>query len=186
MVSPMSLWLPVLVSAVVAFIASSVIHMVLPFHRGDMKGLPNEDGVLDAIRKSNVAPGDYVFPYAGSMEAMKDPGFVAKYAKGPVGFLTITPGRPVSMRNELTMWFLYLVLVSFFAAYVARAALEPGEHYLRVFRVTGTVAFVGYSLALFQNSIWYRRNWGATLRSVIDGLVYALLTAGTFGWLWPK
>ena len=186
MVSPMSLWLPVLVSAVVAFIASSVIHMVLPFHRGDMKGLPHEADVLDAFRKANVPPGDYVFPYAGSMDAMKSPEYVAKHTQGPVGFLTVVPGGPVTMAKELTMWFLYLLLVSFFAAYVARAALEPGTHYLRVFRVTGAVAFVGYSLALFQNSIWYRRNWGATLRSVIDGLVYALLTAGTFGWLWPK
>jgi len=32
----------------------------------------------------------------------------------------------------------------------------------------------------------YKRNWGTTLKSVFDGLVYALFTAGAFGWLWPR
>jgi len=45
--------------------------------------------------------------------------------------------------------------------------------------------FGGYALALLQNSIWYKRAWNFTLKSMADGLVYALLTAGTFGWLWP-
>jgi len=186
MVSALSLWLPILVSAVIVFIASSVIHMVLPFHRSDMKGLPNENDVLDALRKANVAPGDYVFPYCSSMQAMKEPDFVARYAKGPVGFMTLAPGGKMSMTSSLVLWFIYSLMASLFAGYVAGAALGPGAHYLKVFRFAGTVAFVGYSLALLQNSIWYRRNWGTTIRSMIDGFVYALLTAGTFGWLWPK
>lgn len=41
------------------------------------------------------------------------------------------------------------------------------------------------ALALLQNSIWYKRKWSSTLKSMADGLVYALVTAGTFGWLWP-
>ena len=67
-----------------------------------------------------------------------------------------------------------------------RRALGPGAHYLSVFRFAGTVAFAGYSLGLLQNSIWYKRNWGTTARGMIDGLVYGLLTAGVFGWLWPR
>jgi hypothetical protein len=55
-----------------------------------------------------------------------------------------------------------------------------------VFRLVGTAAFMGYSLALLQHSIWYKRNWGTTLKSVFDGLLYGLLTAGVFGWLWPR
>ncbi len=186
MISAVSLWLPILVSAVIVFIASSVIHMLLPFHRGDMRGLPNEAEVLESLRKAGIPAGDYVFPYAGSMEAMKDPDYVARYAKGPVGFLTLLPGGPITMTGSLVMWFVYSVVVSLFAGYVAGAALTPDTHYLQVFRVVGATAFMGYSMALLQNSIWYKRNWGATLRSVIDGFVYALLTAGTFGWLWPR
>jgi len=25
-----------------------------------------------------------------------------------------------------------------------------------------------------------------TIKEVVDGLIYGLLTAGTFGWLWPR
>jgi hypothetical protein len=78
------------------------------------------------------------------------------------------------------------VIVSIFAAYIAGRALGPGAPYLEVFRFAGSTAFAGYALALAQNSIWYKRNWGATLKSMFDGLVYALLTAGTFGWLWSR
>jgi hypothetical protein len=76
--------------------------------------------------------------------------------------------------------------VSYFAAYVTGHALESGANYLAVFRFAGTTAFLGYSLALLQESIWHKRNWGTTLKMVGDGLVYGALTAGTFGWLWPR
>ena len=186
MVSVMSLWLPILVSAVIVFVASSVIHMLLPFHKGDMKGLPNENDVLGALRKFNIPPGDYVLPYCSSMDAMKSPEFTEKHNKGPVGFLTLVPPGPVTMTKSLIAWFIFSVVVSVFAGYVAGAALAPGAHYLKVFQFVGTTAFMGYSMALFQGAIWYKRNCAATMRSVIDGFVYALLTAGTFGWLWPK
>jgi hypothetical protein len=57
---------------------------------------------------------------------------------------------------------------------------------LRVFRFVGVTAFIGYTVALRQMSIWYRRAWSTTLKATVDGLIYALLTAGTFGWLWPR
>ena len=89
------------------------------------------------------------------------------------------------MGAQLAGWFAYLVVVSIFAGYLAGAALPPGANYLDVFRFAGTTAFAGYSLALLQNSIWWRRGWGFTVRSMVDGLLYACLTAGVFGWLWP-
>ena len=45
MVSISALWLPILLSAVIVFVASSIIHMVLPVHRGDYRKLPEEDRV---------------------------------------------------------------------------------------------------------------------------------------------
>jgi hypothetical protein len=175
-----------LVSAVAVFIVSSIIHMVLPFHRGDYKQLPNEDAVMDAMRKAGVGAGDYVFPYAGSMAAMKDPKWVEKRTTGPAGFATIVKAGPPSMTGSLVLWFVFSFVVSLFAGYLAGSVLAPGAGYLRVFQVVGASAFMGYSLALMQNSIWYHRNWGATFRSMADGLVYALVTAGVFGWLWPN
>jgi hypothetical protein len=186
MVPVMSLWVPILGSAVLVFVASFIIHMVLPFHRKDLHKLPNEDEVQDGLRRFNIPPGDYALPCAGSPEGMKKPEFIEKMQKGPVVFMTISPGRSPSIAKNLVLWFLYSVLVSFFAAYITGRALPSGASYLAVFRFIGSTAFMGYSLALLQNSIWYNRNWGATLRSMLDGLIYGLLSAGMFGWLWPR
>lgn len=186
MVPIMSLWVPIVLSAVLVFLASALFHMVLPLHKNDLRRFPNEDAALDAFRRLNAPPGDYGAPMAGSMAAMKVPAFVEKLKKGPLVFATIAPGGSPSMGKPLTLWFLYSIVVSIFAAYIAGRALEPGAHYLEVFRFAGCTAFLGYSMALAQQSIWWRKNWGTTIRSMIDGLVYGLLTAGTFGWLWPR
>ena len=82
-------------------------------------------------------------------------------------------------------WFVYSIVVSLIAGYVAGVALLPGADYLRVFQIAGCVAFTGYALGLAQASIWGGKNWGTTLRGMADGLLYGLLTGGTFGWLWP-
>lgn len=186
MVSLMALWLPVVVSAVIVFVASSIIHMVLPYHRSDYGKLPAEGVVLEALRKFNIPPGDYLMPCAGSPKAMRTPEFIEKMTRGPVVFMTVMPsGRP-SMVGSLVQWFIYCLVVGIFAAYIAGRALGPGANYLAVFRFAGCTAFIGYGLALWQNTIWYKRRWIVTLKSTIDGLVYGLLTAGTFGWLWPR
>lgn len=185
MVSIISLWLPILLSAVMVFIISSFIHMVLPYHRTDFRKVESEDEVMEALRKFNIPPGDYVIPCAGTPQEMKNPEFIEKMTKGPVVFMTVIKSGPPSMTGNLIQWFIYSILVGIFAAYIAGRALGPGAGYLEVFRFAGTTAFIGYSLALLQNSIWYKRNWVATLKSVFDGLIYGLFTAGTFGWLWP-
>ena len=180
-----TLLIPILLSAVFVFLASSILHMVLKYHKNDFSKVPSEDAVLEAFRKLNVTPGDYCVPYAGSMEAMKSPAFLEKFQKGPVVTMTVSAGGSMNMGSQLMYWFLYSVVISFFAAYITGRVLPAGTHYLEVFRVAGTVAFMGYAMALPQFSIWYKRNWGTTLRSMMDGLLYSLLTAGTFGWLWP-
>jgi hypothetical protein len=186
MVSLTSLTIPILLSAVIVFVASAIIHMVLPYHRSDLRKLPQEDDVIEALRRFKLQPGDYAIPHAGSPAGMKDPIFIENMTKGPVAFMTVAPSGPPSMGTSLALWFVYCVIVSFCAAYVAGRALGPGAHYLEVFRFAGCAAFLAYSLALLQNSIWWKRNWGMTLKTMFDGLVYAGLTAGTFGWLWPR
>ncbi len=132
-----------------------------------------------------VTSCDYCAPYAGSMEAMKSEAFQEKFKKGPVVTMTVSDGSAMNMGRQLMQWFLYSVVISLFAAYMTGRVLPAGAPYLEVFRVAGTVAFMGYAMALPQFSIWYKRNWNTTLRSMFDGLLYSLLTAGTFGWLWP-
>lgn len=179
------LWLPILLSAVFVFLVSSVIHMALPWHKGDYSKVPNEDKVMDALRPFAIPPGDYMMPRASSMKDMSSPEFTEKMKKGPVMIFTVVPNGPATMGKSLTLWFLYSVLVGFFAAYLTGRTLAAGADYLEVFRYIGTTAFLGYSLALLQTSIWYRRAWSTTIKSMIDGLIYALVTAGVFGWLWP-
>ena len=184
MISLTALWLPILLSAIVVFVASSIIHMALRWHAADFKKVPAEDAVLDALRPFNLASGDYVAPLPASAAQMKSPEFKAKIERGPRVMVTVL-GRQGSMARGLAVWFVYLIVVGVFAAYVAGLTLGAGAAYMTVFRVTSTVAFAGYALALWPSWIWYSRSLGSTIRTTIDGLVYALLTGGVFGWLWP-
>lgn len=186
MVPLTALWLPVLVSAVFVFFASFVIHMVLPFHRNDYGQVPSEDAVMDALRKFSIPPGDYFLPCAGSPAAMKSPEYKAKVEKGPLVVMTVMGREDYGMGKRLVQWFLFCIVVAIFAGYVTGRAFGPGTSYRTVFRFVGTVAFACYAVGLWQNSIWYARKWSTTIKSTIDGLIYGLLTAGTFGWLWPK
>jgi hypothetical protein len=180
-----ALWLPILLSAVLVFVVSSLIHMMTPWHRSDYPKLANEDRVMDALRPFAIPHGDYMVPRPSSPEEMRSPAFAEKIKKGPVIMMTVMPGS-LAMGKQLTGWFIYAVVVGFFAAYVASRALPVGSPYLQVFRFVGATAFIGYALALWQMSIWYRRAWLTTIKATVDGLIYALLTAGTFGWLWPR
>jgi hypothetical protein len=186
MVPLTSLLLPILLAAVLVYVASSLIHMVTPLHKNDVRQLPKEDAVIAALRPLAIPPGDYVVPHVGTHGNLKNPELVDKMNKGPVIFMTVVPNGPPAMAKSLTLWFVYCILVSVFAAYIASRAVGPGTEYLEVFRFAGTTAFSGYALALLQNSIWWQRNWGTTLRGMLDGLIYGLLTAGVFGWLWPR
>ncbi len=181
-----ALWLPILLSAVIVFVVSSLIHMFTPWHKNDYPKLPNEDKAMDALRPLAIPPGDYMMPLPSGREEMRSPAFAEKLKKGPVMILTVFPNGMMSMTKSLTLWFLYAVVIGVFAGYVAGRALPTGSPYLQVFRFAGVTAFLGYSAALWQMSIWYRRSWTITIKSTIDGLLYALLTAGTFGWLWPR
>jgi hypothetical protein len=181
-----ALWLPILLSAVIVFLASFIMHMVLSYHKSDYRGLPDEDRVTDAMRGAGVTPGPaYFFPYF-SFKEMKSAPVIEKMKRGPVGLLTVLPSGPPAMGKNLVQWFLYSVVISIFAAYLSGRLLAPGTAFLQVFRVVGTVAWLGYGAAHVQESIWSGRSWVVTLKHLFDSVIYAVLTAGIFGWLWPK
>ncbi len=186
MISLMDLWLPVLLSAVLVFVVSSILHMVLQYHKSDYAKLPGEANVMEAMRKEGVSPGNYMFPCPGNMKDMGSPEMLEKYKQGPVAFLNVFPSRPPAMGKSLLLWFLFSLVISFFAAYLASRTLGAGTDYLQVFRVVGTVAFLGYAGAQPVDSIWMGQKWSTTLKHIFDGLMYALVTAGCFGWLWPQ
>jgi hypothetical protein len=186
MVSLGQLLIPILLAAIFVFILSAIIHMVLPIHKADYRGLPNEDEVRAAIRKGNPAPGQYMTPYCSDMKAMGTPEMVKKFTEGPVGLFYLRRPGPPTMTGSLIGWFIYCLVISIFVAYLSCHALASGTPYLQVFRIAGTAAWLGYAGATAAGSIWLGKPWSITGKEIFDGLLYGLVTAGTFGWLWPK
>ncbi len=180
-----TLWLPIVLSAIIVFIASSIMHMVLPYHRSDYKQLPEEDKLLAALRGAGLQRGLYMFPF-GTHKDMKSPTMIEKYKQGPVGMLTVFPSGPPVIPKFMGLWFVYCLIIGFFVAYLTWHTVAFGAQYRVVFRVAGTAGFMAYGLGLLSNGIWKGQPWGMVLKEVMDGLIYGLLTAGTFGWLWPR
>ena len=180
-----SLWLPVLVSAALVWIASAIVWMALPHHKSDFSKLESEDGVADALRKLSLAPGQYLLPYMGDMKAMKDPAFVKRLEAGPIAMFRVRPNGVPTMGKNLTLYFIYCFLVSFVTAYVARHTLTPGASGFDVFRLTGTIAIASYTMAVFPESIWMWRPWSTTIKNAFDSIAYGLITGLVFAWLWP-
>jgi hypothetical protein len=179
------LWLPIVLSAVLVFILSSLIHMVFKYHNSDYRKLGNEDEVRAAINKGTPGPGQYIIPYVVGPSAMKDPANVKKLTEGPSGVLVLRqPGLP-QMGSYLVQWFIYLLVISFLVALVGAHTISPGAGSHFTFHVIGLVAFLAYAGSLAQGAIWRAQPWSATLKEIFDGFLYALVTAGTFVLLWP-
>ena len=186
MIGLSALWLPILLSAVFVFIASSVIHMLLPWHKGDFKRLPQEDQITAALRPLAIPPGDYMLPKPDSMQQLRTPEYADRLAKGPVMMLTVMPNGMTPMGGMLAKWFVYLLVVAVIAAAITVPVLPRGADSRVVFHTIAVAAFLGYGMALWQMAIWYHRSLGTTIRSTVDSLSYALITAATFCWLWPR
>lgn len=179
------LWLPILLSAVFVFVVSSIIHMATPLHKGDCRKLQNEDAVMDALRAGGVERGTYMFPFCCSMKDMNSPEMNEKRKRGPVGSLTIMASGACNMGMSLFLWFVFSLIVSILTAYVTWHALGAGLAYRPVFRLAGTAAILGYAIGCFPDSIWKGVPWSTTAKFILGGVIYGLVTAGTFGWLWP-
>ena len=185
MVPLTALWLPILLAAIIVFVASFIMHMLLPYHRSDYKKLPDEDKICAAIRAAGVSRGLYMFPHCTHKD-MKSPETIEKFKQGPVGIMTVFPSGPPAMPKFMGLWFVYCLVIGFFVAYLTGRTLPPGARYLAVHRVAGCTAFMAYGLGHLSNGIWKGQPWSVTIKEVIDGLIYGLLTGGTFGWLWPR
>ncbi|MGD8867723.1 MAG: hypothetical protein PVI01_08830 [Gemmatimonadales bacterium] len=182
-VSLISLWLPILLSAVIVFFAAFVAWMVLPHHRSDWVGIANEWRLLQAIEDLGLERGQYVFPRAMTPEGAKEPEASEKLKTGPVGSLIIRDAP--NLKRSLIYYFLFTLAVSFLVAYVGYAAIPVAAGYAHVFRVLGTTAFLAYAAAEVPTAIWFGHTWGSVWKSVVDGLAFGLLTGAVFGWLWP-
>ena len=182
-VSLVSLWLPILLSAIVVFFASSVMHAVLTYHNKDWRKLPDEESARSLLQGLDL--GQYFVPHAADAKERASEEWMQKYREGPAVMVTVTPHGDVKMMRQMTQWFGYCIVMSLFIACLASVALTPGAAYMEVFRLVGIGAFLGYAGSAAIGSIWFGYTWSKTSKDLIDGLVYALITAGFFGWLWP-
>jgi hypothetical protein len=160
--------------------------MASPWHKSDYPRYSRESEILDALRPLAIPPGDYFMPRPSSMAEMQSPEFKEKQARGPVVLMTVFPNGGMRMGGTMARWFVYLVVVSIFAALVAGTTLSRAEPTALVFHTAALVAFAGYALALWQLSIWYRRSLSITIKSTVDAVIYAAITGGVFAWLWPR
>jgi hypothetical protein len=173
------LWMPIVLASVFCFVASALLWMVLPIHKGDYRSTgEKEDALLNALR--GLSAGVYMLPWCQGKEAANS----EKMKTGPWAMITVMD--KCNMGRSLVLWFLYLLLVNVFVAYIAwHAHPRPGWEYLKVFQVVGATAFLS-GMGVVCGSIWEGKPWSQSLKGLFDALIYALLTAGTFGWLWPK
>ena len=179
-------WLPILLSAVAVFIVSSIIHMVLPWHKSDYPKVPNEEAVRSALGPLSILPGDYMVPRPSGRDEMKSAEFAEKVRVGPNVIMTVLPNGPWSMSRNLILWFLYLVVVGILVAALAGSALPRIPEHHEIIHFITVAAFMGYAVALWQNSIWYRRAWSFTIKATVDAVIYGFVTAMIFAWLWPQ
>ena len=180
-----SLWLPILLSGVFVFIASSLLHMVFKIHNKDYSAMDGEDSIREAMRGQNISPGLYVFPHCSSMKEMGTPEHLEKLNRGPNGFLTVVENGPPRMGKLLALWFGFSLLISLFVAYLTSLTLDASAASREVFRIAATIGVLGYSVSVISDSIWKSVPWPVTLKFIFDGVVYSLVTAATFAWMWP-
>ncbi len=175
-----SLWMPIVVSAVFVWIMSALVWMLLPWHKSDWIRPGDEEALRAALK--GATPGNYMLPYCIDPNDLKDEAVRQKFIDGPLAYITVIPNGLPKMGPKLMMTFAYYLVVGIIAAYFVSRTVGAGN-YLEVFRVAGTTAFVAYGIAYIQDSIWFGRPWSLTAKTLLDALIYALLTGGVFGWL---
>lgn len=181
-----SQWLAIVLAAVIVWVASAIVWMVLPHHKKEFSKLPDEDGAANALRPQNLKPGQYAIPYCADMKDQAKPEMIEKYEKGPIALITVFPNGKPDMTKSLILSFIHYLFVGVIVAYVlSRTIHTPGVEYLTVFRLAGVVSWSAYGLAYIWQPIWFGMPWGTAIKHIADALLYALLTAGVFAWQWP-
>jgi hypothetical protein len=183
-VSLNALWLPILLSAVGVWFASFLIWAISPLHKKDWKGLPDENAFAAAIKGLAIPPGNYGFPHAADNKACRDPEFKKKWTEGPAGMLSVWPTK-TAMGPKMLLTFIVYILMGVFIAYIGSLALMPGADQKSVFRLVGAAGILGYCFSFLPNAIWFNHTPRAIVQCVIDGVIYGLITAAVFAFMWP-
>ncbi len=177
------LWLPILLSAVAVFIVSSLIWTVIQWHNSDWNKLPDEDRAREALK--GVPPGQYTVPHAADGKARKDPEWLRKAKEGPALMMVVWKGDPTQMGSQLVQWFIYCLVISTLLGWIASVTLENGAAFGLVFHYVAIIGSLAYAGAHAMGAIWFGHSWSRTIKDIVDGIIYAVVTAAVFAWLWP-
>lgn len=184
MIPTAQLWLPIVLSAIGVFIASSLIHTVLKWHQSDYGKLGNEDEVRAAINRGSPAPGLYVVPH--HLEGPKmSPELERKFVEGPIAMINLRANGVPKMGPFLGKWFLLNLAVALIVGHLAGHALGVGHPRHGVFLFTGITTFLAYGAGSVSDGIWMGRPWPAVRKDLLDALIYGLVTGTIFLCLWP-
>ena len=176
------LWLPIVVSAAAVWFWSFLSWAALSLHKRDRVAPPDEDGLMEAVRRLGLGPGSYMFPWIEHKD-QRDPAKVAKWKAGPIGTLTVF--GPMSMPANMLASFGWNLLSSFLIGYVAAEAPPRGADFGKVMQVVGTVGVLAYTTAGFTTLIWFQGRPNAKVMHVVDGVVQGLATGAVFAAMWP-
>ena len=179
------LWLPIIATAVLIFIASSLIHMVFKWHNADYKKLANEDDVRAAVRAGSPPPGQYVIPHCMDMKEMQADAMQKKYVEGPIAFLTVRENGPPAMGSSLSLWFVYCIIIAAIAGAIVLQVYGLSANAQRAGCLVGLVSFLTFVGGSVQMGIWMGKPWGSVAKDALDGFIYAGIAGLTFMWLWP-
>ena len=180
------IWLPTLVTAVLIFFASSLIHMVFKWHNSDYRKLGNEDDVRAVIRAAKPAPGQYVIPHCMDMKDMAGEAMLQKFREGPVALLTVRPSGTPNMGKSLGMWFVFCLAVAALAGCIAIGVIPVGKaNGQSAGCLVGLISLLTYFGGSVQMAIWMGKPWSAVTKDLLDSLIFSIISALVFMWVWP-
>jgi hypothetical protein len=160
-VSLAQLWLPILIATVCVFFTSSIIWMLLPYHKPDIKFIPNETEFDEAMAKLK-----------------------ARWKSGPWGTINVMGQQPNFAINLLKTFIAY-GLITTMVAYIAGMSVGPGAEYMHVFRAVATAGVLGHCMGGLANAFFMGTPTRFIFTSFIDGVIFALITAGVIASMWP-
>ncbi len=182
----LDLWLPVVLGAVLVFAAGAVLWMCIPgWHNPDMKVLPDEAAFTADLKKHSLSPGRYMWPNCNTGAEMQSDEFKARWESGPWGVLSVPAGKPNFAKN-LGITFAFNLAVCAATAFLASKTFGAGAAYWDVFAFTGIASGLAFATMGLPHSVYNLTPRRGMITNLVDGVIYALLVAGTFAGLWPE
>ena len=179
-VSSLSLLLPTVLSAVALFFLSFLSWMVVQLHAADWRKLPHEDELREALRKSGINGGNFMFPGVEQPAEGRSPEFQQKVQQGPTGVLTVFGS--VNMARNLALTMLYFLVTSYCLGYLATLGIPRGAEFFTVFRFVATAGLLTHLSSILSHAIWFHCR---VVGHGVESIVYALTLGFIFGALWP-